>query len=140
MLPDYSHLHENHEWYEYIDITYSEFGAPIINGSTVRVPVRHLDVIAGFSGYEQSQLYSYCVLVFERVISSVREVSEYTHNPQNPFKPTYVIDDGPFPAIQGQRFRFILGGYSYDSDGDMRWQIIAELAHIEDGIKQAYRQ
>lgn len=139
MFPDYSYLRENPDWYEYIDITYSEFGSPKIEGSTVRVPVRHIEVIQGFPSYERSQLYSYCVLVFEGVISSVRKVSEYTHNLQHPFKPSYMIDDGPFPAAQDQLFRFILGGYSYDSDGDMRWQIVAESVHIEDGIKQAYR-
>jgi hypothetical protein len=136
-MSHFSNLPEHPDW-DYLDITYTEAGQPTIEGSTVRVPVRHIEVIEGFPGHKQSQLYSQCTLVFSGVVRSVCKISEYTDATQRGFKPTYTRDDGPFPESQAPVFRCLLDVWSYDPKASIYWVIIAERVHIEDGVKQAY--
>lgn len=124
-----------HPDWDYVDVTDSRFGPPMIDGSTVRVPVRELVVGAGFPGYEYAQLHSQCTLVFTGVVKSVRHIGEYADRSQRTFKPSYTVDDGPFPESRARVFRFHVGDWSYKPRASISWEIIAERVHIEDETK-----
>jgi hypothetical protein len=88
---------------------------PKIEGSTLVICVRNIGVISGHPLYEKSEssgvkYFGNGHLIFEGVEASMREISEYEINSKvDKFKPKRIIQDGPFPKVEGAKeaFRFM---------------------------------
>jgi hypothetical protein len=115
---------------EYLDFTFSSFGKPLIeqqNGRII-VPVRYLKIYSGFPGYEAGVIVVEGNLIFERVVNSVREVSEIDQeltaaSGKTHYRASYRINDGPFPLVSDSPFCFYIGGLTDDPPGWIEWDI-----------------
>ena len=119
-----------HPLAQYLDFTFSSFGKPEIDVEQGRIvlPVREFKVYAGFPDYEKSAIVLDGDLIFEGVVSSIREILE----DENPEQKSYKIDDGKFPAPNGQSYKFYIGNFTYDPPGWIEWHIEAVTVTVRE--------
>jgi hypothetical protein len=114
-----------------LEFGHSAIGKPQISATSIRVPVRHLWVAKGFPGYDDERLYAQAVVVFDDVVSSEREICDYTPDRRG-FKTEYKLTDGPFAEVSKPVYSFYIGGISYDPEAWIEWNIVAASVHVED--------
>ena len=113
------------------------FGDPKIDGSRVVICVRNAGVISGHPLYNQAvsdaiQYFPNSHFIFEGVAASIRDVSEYEVNQRvNRFKPTRVIDDGPFPTVSTPKKPFRFVGILDSPKAWTDWTILAASFSLE---------
>jgi hypothetical protein len=123
-------------YFDRLFLTDSTFGEPQIVGQRLAIPFRGLGLMPGHPLNTTNQV-SYLPqgrLVFDRVRSSQRTISEYLRSPsENAFKPERtVITDGPFPPVTEPLRRFELEGVSERPPGWIaEWTIEAALFQLE---------
>jgi hypothetical protein len=115
-----------HPAFDYLDFTFSDFGTPTIDSSSIRLPVRELWVHKGFPNHEEGKFYKEATLVFENVVTSTHKISD---NSTGFWKEEY-FTDGPFVPYDGEVFYFELQGHFYNRPNpyatlSFYWEIVA---------------
>lgn len=116
-----------------LDLWDCSIGKPEIHDNMIRVPARDFRVYKEFPGFQHQTIFKNGFLIFGGVQSSKRMITEYSNPEGTEFKPSYVIEDGPFPPTSGKKYLFELGIFSYDPYGQVDWDMIAETVEVEGG-------
>jgi hypothetical protein len=133
MLPE-------HPDFDYLDFTWSTFGKPQIDETSIRVRVRKLSVGKGFPGHDQEKYYKEVTLVLEGVVRSERRLALYTLDGRELSGIVETIVDGPFAEVKEPVFDFPLGGFSHDPGASLMWDVVAASIRIEDGIEKVAKR
>ncbi len=124
------HEYDEHPYTEYLDFTFSSFGVPYIDQAKgmIVLPVREFSIDSGFPGYDRAVIVLEGDVIFEKVTSSIREISEVdedatSKSARTQYKPPIRMNDGPFPEIQETPFSFYIGGFTYEPPGWVEWYL-----------------
>lgn len=135
---------QEHPLMEYLDFTYSTFGAPEVTGRILRVPAREVSVTKDFPNMQHDTIYETCFVILKGVQSSERTVRETEEPGSRRFKPAYTVEDIPFSSDlpPGELYEFDLSGHCYDPPGWwFSWFVIAQDIDIEGGeIRKIFKE
>jgi len=110
---------------------------PKIEGSRIIICVRNIGVIRGHPLHQEGgpagvKYFSSGHLIFEGVEASMRELSEYAVKPNvNQFKSKRVIQDGPFPRVEGNKETFRFMGVLDSPRAWTDWTVLAAKFSLE---------
>jgi hypothetical protein len=130
-------MYPEHPNFDLLDFTSSKFGKPEFDKSSIRVPVQNLLVSKKLLNSEHDQRFENAVVIFENVRSSQREISIYGPSEeagsryQHKVVAEQSIVDGPFEEVDDNVFLFYLGGFSYEPQGWIEWDIVAASFRLE---------
>jgi hypothetical protein len=108
-----------------------------VEGCTIVICVRNIGVIFGHPFYEKVssgavKYFPSSHLIFEGVESSLREIFEYEISPKvNKFKPRRIIQDGPFPRVEGPKESFRFMGVLDSPRAWTDWTVVAVSFRLE---------
>jgi hypothetical protein len=132
---------QRHPSFEHFDFTESYIDVPEISQTSIRVPVRKFVILGGHPDYPKTTHFKRCVLVFEKVVSSKRNVSKYGAPKEKDNKLIYDIEseyevsDGPFEQVEEEVFLHHLAGVFGVPEvphGWLNWDIVASSVRMED--------
>lgn len=150
-------MYDEHPLMDYLRIWDSFLGKPKIQDNTIEVEIRNFHVLKEFPGFQYETIFKTGRLTLTGVQSSKRKIQEYIVSERKEFhlfngtvhlerqfdkyksseplefKPSYSIDDGPFPETSGQKYLFDLSTYSFDPYAWVEWEVIAESIEVEGG-------
>jgi len=124
-------------YFDHIFTEDCDLSNPKIDASTLVICVRNIGVIVGHPLHDNGksrgvQYFNSGHLIFEGVVASTREISEYEINPTvNKFKPKRLIQDGPFPALTGSTEAFRFMGILDSPRAWTDWSVVAISFSLE---------
>ncbi len=121
-----------HPSQEYFDFTWATVGKPEISRTTIRIPIRNFGVARGYTSEIEDKHFDRCILVYGKVIASIRIVYGYEDQEHKIFKTPYTIYDGPFDTVTEPACGLSFQAYSEEFVAWVDWMIIAVSAQIEE--------